>query len=126
MSKHNWRLSVIGLLCAVALLASCGPINAVVATSQANDNLYKAQLARAHELKPGQKYITPAQYEYLLALLFVDKSKELQGFAKYQSAEEFSEKAAALAEAAIKNMGEQERRKIRRKQIRAGKVYHKK
>lgn len=125
MRTLNTRLLVAAVLVTALLVASCGPINAVVATSRAKDSMYKAQLAKAHELKPGQRYVTSAQYQYQLALLCVDKSKQLQGFAKYQAAEEYSEEAAALAEKAILNMTEQERRLIRRQQIRSGKVFHK-
>jgi hypothetical protein len=113
------------LLTAIALGAACGPIRAVTATADANDELFKAQLSKAHEISPGEKYITPAQYEYQLAYLYLEKSKELQGFAKYDAAYFYATKAAELGKASVRDKAEEERRKIRRQQILNGQILQK-
>lgn len=113
------------LLTLVLVGASCGPIRAVTATADANDDLFKAQLAGAHEVKSGERYITPAQYEYQLAYLYLEKSKELQGFAKYDAAYFYATKAAELGKGAVRDKAEEERRKIRRQQIRSGQLTQK-
>ncbi len=104
-------------------LGACAPIRATSAISQAKDNMFKARLAGAQEVKTGEKYITPAQYEYQLAHHYLEKSKELQGFSKFEAAEFYALQAAELSKNAAKNKTEEERRIIRRQQIRAGKVF---
>jgi hypothetical protein len=113
------------LLVAVVVGASCGPIRAVTATADAKDDLFRAELAGAHVVKPGEKYITPAQYEYQLAYLYLEKSKELQGFAKYDAAYFYATKAAELGKGAVRDKAEEERRRIRRQQILSGQILQK-
>ena len=114
-----------GVLSLLASLAACGPIRAASATRGARDELYKARLAKADEIEKGKKYITQAQYQYRLATLYLEKSIELQGFAKYDAAFFYATKAAQLGTESVKNKAEEERRKIRREQIRAGKILNK-
>jgi hypothetical protein len=118
-------VAAVCLVAAMVLGASCGPIRAATATSDAKDELFKAELAGAHQIVKGEKYITPAQFEYHLAYLYLEKSKELQGFAKYDAAYFYATKAAELGKDAVKNKAEEERRKIRRQQIRSGQVFNK-
>jgi hypothetical protein len=124
MNRDLWILSSFLVLVLVGA-ASCGPIQALTATSRAKDSLYKARLADAHVLVPDGRYITPAQYQYQLALLYLEKSKELQGFSKFQAAQRYAAQAASLGKKAIENREEEERRKIRRQQIKSGQVFKK-
>jgi hypothetical protein len=117
------KLTLAAALWLLVLANGCGPIRATSATSGAKDHLFKAELAGADKLTQGEKYITPAQYEYQLAMLYIEKSKELQGFAKYDAAFFYSTEAADLGKKAVEHKSEEERRKIRRQQIRAGKVF---
>ncbi|MBM4353804.1 MAG: hypothetical protein FJ109_08405 [Deltaproteobacteria bacterium] len=124
MNRNLWRLSAFLVLILLAA-ASCGPIQALTATSRGKESLYKARLADAHVLVPDGRYITPAQYQYQLAVLYLEKSKELQGFSKFQAAERYGAQAAALGKKSIANREEEERRKIRRQQIKAGQIFKK-
>lgn len=117
------KLTLAAILSVLMLTNACGPIRATSATSSAKDHLFKAELAGADKLTKGEKYITPAQYEYQLARMYLEKSKELQGFAKYDAAFFYSTEAADLGKKAVEHKSEEERRKIRRQQIRAGKVF---
>lgn len=124
MNRDLWK---IGAFLVLVLLgaSSCGPIQALTATSRAKDSLYKARLADAHVLAPDGRYVTPAQYQYQLAVLYLEKSKELQGFSKFQAAEHYAAQAAALGKKSVTGREEEERRKIRRQQIKAGQVFKK-
>ena len=107
------------------LVASCAPIRSTSAVSSANDGLFKARLAGVDKLQEGEKYITPAQFQYLLAQIYVDKAKEFEGFSKFHAAEQYATQAAELARDSVNNKKEEERRKYRRQQIKAGKVFKK-
>ncbi len=124
MNRDLWKLSLFLVLVVVAA-ASCGPIQALTATSRAKDSLYKAKLADAHVLVADGRYITPAQYQYQLAVLYVEKAKELQGFSKFQAAQRYAAQAAALGKKSVTYREEEERRKIRRQQIKAGQIFKK-
>jgi len=113
------------ILVGAASFGACAPIRATSAISQAKDNMFKARLAGADKVKGGEKYITAAQYEYQLAHHYLEKSKELQGFSKFEAAEFYALQAAELSKNAAKERNEEERRIIRRQQIRAGKVFFK-
>jgi len=116
-------LLMVALVAALLLAASCGPIRAVTSTAQAQDAVLRAELAGAHELNKGEKYITQAQFEYQLAALYLEKSKELQGFAKFDAADFYASRASELGTSSVKNKAEEERRRIRRAQIKAGKIF---
>ena len=118
-------LVFLGVLTVMASLAACGPIRAASATRSARDELYKARLAKADKIEKGKKYITEAQYQYRLAALYLEKAIELQGFAKYDAAFFYATKAAQYGSESVKNKAEEERRSIRREQIRAGKILSK-
>ena len=105
-----------------AVFGACAPVQATVATLKAKDSMFKADLAGAGEIKPGEKYITSAQYEYYLANLYLEKSKELQGFSKFDSATFYANRAASLGNKARDHKANEEKRKIRRQQIRAGQI----
>lgn len=105
-------------------LASCAPIQATSALSQGDDKLEDAERAGAHVIPSGDKFITMAQFEYQLAWHYVDKARQLQGFAKYDAAEFYARKAAELCQKAVEHMAEQNKRKQRRREIKEGKVFH--
>ena len=113
------------LLTLVLGLASCAPIRATSAISKAKKAQFKARLAKAHIINEGEKYITPAQYEYQLANFYLEKAKELQGFSKFEASEFYALEAVELSQSAIEHKQEEKRRKIRRRQIKAGKVFQK-
>jgi len=106
----------------VVAFCACAPVQATVSTLKAKDSMFKAELAGANEVKPGQKYVTSAQYEYYLAYLYIEKSKELQGFSKFDSATFYANRAASLGNKARDHKAEEEKRLIRRQQIRAGQI----
>lgn len=110
------------VLFSLVALASCGPIQATTNISMANKNLYEAKLAKADNVVPGGRYITPAQFEYQLALLYLEKSKELEGFAKFEHAAFYARLAADLGKSAIDHKVEEARRQERRDRIRRGEV----
>lgn len=117
-------LPVLGALMLIVAVASCAPIQATSAVSQADDKLEDAERAGAHTIAPGEKFITMAQLEYQLAWHYVDKSRQLQGFAKYDAAEFYARKAAELCQKAVEHMEEQRKRQQRRREIKEGKVFH--
>ena len=97
------------LLVLVTLGVSCGPTRTATAIGQAKDALYEARLAGAHECKAGERYDTKAQYNYILAVEYLEKSKIFQGFSEFDAADSFATKAAALAKEAVKLLEEHKR-----------------
>jgi hypothetical protein len=120
------RLALPGLFLLGLLTLSCGPINSLVATSKATASLEAARLAGADVVKPGERYVTTAQYEYQLALLYADKAKELAGFSKYQAAQSFAQTSSSLADKAVEHRKQEKARLEKKAQIRAGKIVIKK
>lgn len=117
---------VVALLMFLALFMgaeSCGPIQANTNISKAKYNLAQARLAKAHELIQGTYYITPAQHKYQLALLYLEKAKEMEGFSKYEHAAFFAQRAAELADEAIVLMKEEQEHKKKREIIRKNEWY---
>lgn len=106
-------------------MGGCAPLRTVTKIAEAQDAIRQAELKGAHNVKKGEKYITPAQYKYHLATLYLAKAKELQGFAKYNAACFYASRAVELALSAMENMDEEKRRKIRREQIKGGKIFTK-
>ncbi len=121
--RHPLRKLGIAVLL-LGMGAACGPIQAQSGISRGSNAMKQARLAKAQEANESNRYITPARYEYELAHLFIEKAKELQGFSKFEAAAFYGNQARDLAEKAAENKHEEERRKIRRKQIKAGKVFH--
>lgn len=99
--------AVLALLLAVA--AGCGPTRSATAISAAKDGMYQARIAGAHEYKPGARYDTKAQYNYFLAVEYLEKAKVFQGFSEFDAAESFAIKAARLTKEAIELLEEHER-----------------
>lgn len=118
--ERSWRWHLI--LLSLLALGACGPIQATTGISLANKHLFEARLAKADVLVPGQKYITPAQYEYQLALLYLEKSKELEGFAKFEHASFYARLAADLGLRAVEHKKDEIQRQERRDRIRKGEV----
>jgi len=109
MKRRTVTFAVVLLLLAAAG-GGCGPTRAASALSEARDVLYQARLAGAHEVQdPGRRNPTKAQYNYLLAVEYVEKAKVFQGFSEFDAAESFASKAAALARDAIRLIEEQKR-----------------
>jgi len=97
------------LLAFAAVAVSCGPTRTATSISRAKDALYEARLAGANEFKQGQRYDTKAQYNYFLAVEYLEKSKVFQGFSEFDAADNFASKAALLAKEAVKLLEEQKR-----------------
>jgi hypothetical protein len=97
------------LLILAALAVSCGPTRTATAISRAKDALYEARLAGADDYKAGRRYDTKAQYNYFLAVEYLEKSKVFRGFSEFDAAENFASKAATLATEAVKLLEEQKR-----------------
>jgi hypothetical protein len=142
----------VALMGALILGSGCAPIQAIGATLRAEDNLNQARHACPFEVTEenvdapisqvldeqvpdaaaavpaapagakSPRYVTQAQYECMLALLYIRKSKELQGFSKFDAATFYAEKAAGLAAASRDHKMEEEKRIIRRQQIRSGQI----
>ncbi|GEM_PF-6274379 len=108
------------LLVGVIGVSSCGPIQATTNIAMANKRIHEARLAGADVLKEGERYITPAQQEYQLALLYLQKSKELEGFSKFEHAAFYAQLASDLGKSSNSNMSEEARRKDLRERIKKG------
>ncbi len=109
------------ILALLLLSAACGPMKATTAISSGRDAIEDARHRRAHVIPEGEFLITTAQYKYQLALLYMEKAKELQGFSKFQDAANYAEEARHLADDAAREMDIEAERKNRRKEIKAGK-----
>ncbi len=107
--KHTSVIIPALVLVLVTLAASCGPTRTATAISRAKDALYEARLAGADDYKPGLRYNTKAQYNYFLAVEYLEKSKIFQGFSEFDAADDFASKAATLALEAVKLLEEQKR-----------------
>ena len=97
------------LLLLLAVAAGCGPTRSATAISAAKDGMYQARIAGAHEYKPGARYDTKAQYNYFLAVEYIEKAKVFQGFSEFDAAESFALKAAHLTKEAIELLEEHAR-----------------
>ncbi len=97
------------LLVLVTVAVSCGPTRTATSISRAKDALYEAKLVGAHDLQAGARYDTKAQYNYFLALEYLDKSKVFRGFSEFDAADNFASKAARLAKEAVKLIEEHKR-----------------
>ncbi|MEZ4265176.1 MAG: DUF4398 domain-containing protein [Myxococcota bacterium] len=97
------RVVVALALCGFGALASsaCGPVWASQAVSEASTALQQARLAKAHRLAP---------YEYWLASSYVDKAKRTEGYSEFDAAERFAKEAKVLAEKAVDQAAQEERR----------------
>ena len=84
------RLS--SLLCVLPLLGGCGPVGYLATvTRDANRAVLEARAAGAAKAAP---------YEWTAALLYLERSHELAGYARWQEALALGRRAAALARAA--------------------------
>lgn len=119
-SRYNLLLWV-----ALALgISSCGPAQTSSSISSARKAMEQARLAGATELHPGSFYVTTAQYKVQVARLYLEKAKELQGFSKFEDAIFYATEARKLLDEAVTEKHEEERRLLRRKQIKEGRVFH--
>ena len=112
--KHRSVILTAALLLIATVVASCGPTRTATAIGRAKDALYQARLAGADDYRPGERYDTKAQYNYFLAIEYLEKSKVFQGFSEFDAAENFALKAATLAKEAVQLL-EEYRRRIERK-----------
>jgi hypothetical protein len=101
---RSWRrvaLGVaLGVVCAVGT-AGCGAVWASQAVSEAQAALDQARVLKAHRLAP---------YDYWLAASYVDKAKRTEGYSEYEGATRFANEAKALAQKAIDEAAQAERR----------------
>ncbi|MFH1533112.1 MAG: hypothetical protein ABIK09_20490 [Pseudomonadota bacterium] len=88
---------------------SCGPTRTATSIGRAKDALYEAKLVGADDFKAGERYDTKAQYNYFLAVEYLEKSKIFQGFSEFDAADNFASKAAILAMEAVKLLEDQKR-----------------
>ncbi len=79
---------------AVAVLAGCGPIQSTAALIDADVAIESARAAGAPQTSP---------YEFNTAQLYLQKAREVSGYAQYEAATKFAVKAKDLATAARKN-----------------------
>ena len=78
---------------AVAVLAGCGPIQSTAALIDADVAVESARAAGAAQTSP---------FEFDSAQLYLQKAREVSGYAQYGTATRFAVKAKDLAEAARK------------------------
>lgn len=102
-TRRARRVVLVLAFCGVAALlpSACGPVWASQAVSEASSALQRARLAKAHRLAP---------YEYWLASSYVDKAKRTEGYSEFDAAERFAKEAKVLAEKAIDQAAQEERR----------------
>jgi hypothetical protein len=84
---------VTGIL-ALAVLASCGPIQTTISISRADEKIRAAKLANAQ---------ADAPYELTGAGLFLEEAKQREGRSDFQAAKEYGDEALRLATAAVEN-----------------------
>jgi hypothetical protein len=78
---------------AVAVLAGCGPIQSTAALIDADVAVESARAAGAAQSSP---------YEFDTAQLYLQKAREVSGYAQYETATKFAVKAKDLAGVARK------------------------
>ncbi len=122
----QYRLMILAFPVVVLSVAgmACGPIQATTAISSARESLKGAEEKGAHLIPDDEYFITTARYKYRLAVLYLEKSKELQGFSKFQDAAHYAQEARRLAQEAIQEMDDERLRRLRRKEIKEGRVFH--
>ena len=79
---------------AIAVLAGCGPIQSTAALIDADVAVESARAAGAGQTSP---------FEFDSAQLYLQKAREVSGYAQYETATRFAVKAKGLAEVARKN-----------------------
>ncbi len=97
------RVVVLLAFCGAAapLSSAFGPVWASQAVTEASSTLHRARMAKAHRLAP---------YEYWLASAYVDKAKRTEGYSEFEAAERFAKEAKVLADKAIDEATQEERR----------------
>lgn len=81
-------------LLAVSALAGCGPIQSTASLIDAEVALEAARAAGAQQ---------SSTYEYTLAEAYLNKAREVSGYAQYEAATRFAAKARDLGNEARKN-----------------------
>ncbi len=79
---------------AIAVLAGCGPIQSTAALIDADVAVESARAAGAAQTSP---------YEFDTAQLYLQKAREVSGYAQYETATKFAVRAKDLAATARKN-----------------------
>ena len=79
---------------ALAVLAGCGPIQSTAALIDADVAIESARAAGAPQTSP---------YEFNTAEVYLQKAREVSGYAQYEAATKFAVKARDLAGEARKN-----------------------
>jgi hypothetical protein len=94
MSRHPLARHAVLLLCAWWLLAACGPTQSTAYLIDAETMLEAARAAQAEQLAP---------YDWALARLYIDQSKEEVGYSNFEQAVEYGKKAVDFATRARDN-----------------------
>jgi hypothetical protein len=101
LKRSKWQrmvaLALTGMLC----LAACGPIQVASAVGDAEDAIEAALTADAQ---------INAQYEYWMAVLYLDKAKRVDGRAEYEAASDLANEALAFAKAAVEQSAKEKMR----------------
>jgi hypothetical protein len=79
---------------ALAVMASCGPVQTTISISRAQEKIRAAKLANAQ---------ADAPYELAGAELFLAEAKQREGRSDFQAAKEYGDEALRLATAAVEN-----------------------
>lgn len=96
------RPTVSGLLGCLALLSACGPITYVHrVTFNGTGEVAQARVANAEKMAP---------YEYTAASAYLLRAQELAGYARFQDANDFAQKARGHAKKAVDVARTRERR----------------
>jgi len=81
-------------LLAISALAGCGPIRSTAALIDADVAVEAARTAGAPEASP---------YEFTLAEAYLNKAREVSGYAQYEAAARYAVRARDLGDEARKN-----------------------
>lgn len=79
---------------AVVALAGCGPVRSTAALMDADVAIEAARAAGAPQSAP---------YEFTAAQAYLEKAREVSGYARYEAAERFAARARDLGNEARKN-----------------------
>lgn len=86
----------------VASFAACGPVTYVSrVTFGASGEVAKAKVSNGEKMAP---------YEYITAQAYLQKSKELAGYARFQDSNRFAQRSLDMARKAREVAGERERK----------------
>lgn len=93
-----WKRFVSVTVVGVVIFSGCGPIQVASAVGDAEEAIAAAQDVDA------ERY---AQYEYWMAILYLEKAKRVDGRAEYMAATSFAAEAVDFATAAVEVSGKE-------------------